>query len=249
FLDRSFLDPLREGDGASRALVPAAAEALLFVELEGKDERSAAAAAARALDLLSGSALPGSRLAVDAAETAALWSLRRGASPSLSRRHPRLASFQFVEDCAVPPVKLAELLQGLRGIFEKEGVPAVLFGHAGEAHVHANPLLDPSDPRLGERIDRIASEVCELVDRLGGTLSGEHGDGLARAEFATRRFGASADTFQRIRDVCDPDGILNPGIVLPAPSWRTGRSLRHPWERRALAARARWRTGRGAATR
>jgi D-lactate dehydrogenase len=136
-------------------------------------------------------------------------------------------------------------VRGLREIFAREGIPVVLFGHAGEAHVHANPLFDVADPELSARIERVADQVCELVERLEGTLSGEHGDGLARAAFTRRRFGLAAEFFQSVKEICDPDGILNPGKILPAPGWSTARDLRHPWERRILARAA---AGRGLAT-
>lgn len=239
FLDRTFLDPLRGANASARESVPAQAEAVLFVELEGPTRRIASNAGREALAALERLALPGSRLAATPREADALWRLRRGASPSLARRHPGRAPLQFVEDSAVPPGTLSELLVGLRRIFADEGVPVMLFGHAGEYHVHANPLFETADLDLGARIERVAERVCELVAALGGTLSGEHGDGLARAAFAGIRFGAAAEFFAAVRRVCDPDAILNPGKILPAAGWRTGRDLRHPWERRALAAHAR----------
>ncbi len=244
FLDATFLDALRSGDAALTPAIPAEAQGVLFVEMESATRALAVAAASAALAAVTSLALPGARLAPDQEAALRLWQLRRGASPSLARRYPGLATQQFVEDCAVPPGRLSDLLRGLRRIFAEEGIPVVLFGHAGESHVHANPLFDPLDRRLGERIERVAEKVCGLVDELEGTLSGEHGDGLARAAFARRRFGAAADFFAAVRGICDPDGILNPGKILPAPGWRTGRDLRHPWERRAFAARARWRRSR-----
>jgi D-lactate dehydrogenase len=245
FLDATFLEALRAEPELARVL-PGVARAVLYVETEGESPEHAAAGARLALEAVAALALPGARLAPDEAAGESLWRLRRGASPSLARLHPGRATQQFVEDCAVLPGALPELLRGLRRVFAEEGIPVVLFGHAGESHVHANPLFDPADPHLRARVDRIAGRVCDLIETLGGTLSGEHGDGLARAAFAGRRFGAAAAFFGAVRAVCDPDGILNPGKVLPAPGWRTGRDLRLPWERRSRAARERWRRARTA---
>jgi D-lactate dehydrogenase len=235
FLDRTFLDPLRASDPSVSDVAPPGAEAVLFVEVEGASNDAAAARARGALEAVADLALPGARLARNEAEARGLWAFRRGASPALVRRHPGRAPLQFVEDCAVPPGALPELLRGLRAAFDRAQVPAALFGHAGESHVHANPLFDVADPDLPQRIERVAEEVCGLVDRLGGTLSGEHGDGLARAAFARRRFGDAAAFFAEVRRTCDPDGLLNPGKILPAAGWTTGSDLRHPWERRLLA--------------
>jgi FAD/FMN-containing dehydrogenase len=237
FLDRTFLDPLRASDPSVSDVAPPGAEAVLFVEVEGASNDAAAARARGALEAVADLALPGARLARNEAEARGLWAFRRGASPALVRRHPGRAPLQFVEDCAVPPGALPELLRGLRAAFDRAQVPAALFGHAGESHVHANPLFDVADPDLPQRIERVAEEVCGLVDRLGGTLSGEHGDGLARAAFARRRFGDAAAFFAEVRRTCDPDGLLNPGKILPAAGWTTGSDLRHPWERRLLARR------------
>jgi FAD/FMN-containing dehydrogenase len=239
FLDRTFLDPLRAANQAAAAALPEAAEVALFVELEGDSEAAALERARSLLERLARLTLPGARIASGPREVEALWSLRRGASSFLARLHPGRAPFQFVEDCAVPPARLSDLLRGLRTLFAEEGIPVVLFGHAGESHVHANPLLEVADPRLPFRIERIAGRVCTLIDELGGTLSGEHGDGRARAAFAERRFGRAAAFFSSVQRICDPEGVLNPGAILPEPSWTTGSDLRHPWERRLMAARAR----------
>lgn len=252
FLDRTFLAPLRAANATAAAAIPASAEAALFVELEGDSRVAAERAAERLLRELGRLVLPGAKRAGGEGEAAGLWAIRTGASPFLTRRFPGRAPFQFVEDCAVPPAALPALLRGLREVFAAEGLPAVLFGHAGEAHVHANPLFDTSASDLAARVERVARRVCDLIDELGGTLSGEHGDGLARAEFAARRFGEAAAFFAAVRRVCDPAGILNPGKVLPAPGWTTGRDLRHPWERHSRTARARGvrrASGRGARSR
>lgn len=238
FLDATFLDALRSGSGVARQTLPAGAQAVLFVETEGPTPALAAEAARDALRAVARLALPGARLAPDEEAAERLWALRKGASPALARLHPGLVTQQFVEDCAVPPGRFPDLLAGLRRIFSEEGIPVVLFGHAGESHVHANPLFDPRDPRRGARIERVAERVCGLVEELDGTLSGEHGDGLARAAFARRRFGGAVDFFNAVRRICDPDGVLNPGKIVPAPGWSTGRDLRQPRGRHGLAARA-----------
>jgi FAD/FMN-containing dehydrogenase len=238
FLDATFLDVLRSGSGLARETIPADAQAVLYVETEAPTPGLASEAAREALRAVAPLALPGARLAPDAEAAERLWGLRRGASPALARLHPGLVTQQFVEDCAVPPGRFPDLLAGLRRIFSEEGIPVVLFGHAGESHVHANPLFDPRDPRRAERIERVAERVCGLVEDLDGTLSGEHGDGLARAAFARRRFGGALDFFGDVRRICDPDGVLNPGKIVPAPGWRTGLDLRQPRGRHGLAALA-----------
>ena len=116
-----------------------------------------------------------------------LWELRHAASPILSRLDPNLQSMQFIEDCAVPPSALPAYVRGVRRILAANDTRGVIFGHAGDAHVHVNPLVDVRRPDWRERVDAILDEVTALVASLGGTLTGEHGDGrLAHAAAAAR---------------------------------------------------------------
>jgi hypothetical protein len=89
----------------------------------------------------------------------------------------------------------------------------VIFGHAGDAHVHVNPLIDVSRPDWREHVDRILDAVVSLVASLGGTLTGEHGDGRLRTPFLPRVWPPRAiEDFTSIKRAFDPKGILNPGV-------------------------------------
>ena len=88
---------------------------------------------------------------------------------------------QFIEDGAVPLDKLADYVEGVRQALDARGVSGVIFGHAGDGHVHVNPLIDVAAPDWRARVQRVLDNVVVLTARLGGTLSGEHGDGRLRA--------------------------------------------------------------------
>src|SRR5690606_40511111 len=107
--------------------------------------------------------------------------LRRAASPIIAERAQGRVSMQFIEDCVVPVERLADYVRGLRAILEKHGLPAVIFGHAGDANLHVNPLVDVRAEGWIARLEAVLTEVAALVAGLGGTLSGEHGDGRLRA--------------------------------------------------------------------
>lgn len=214
-LDRTFLDIAR---GGGRITVPESADALLLVELEEPtNERLREIAAAMATAFRSAGATE-VETALDEPHAAKLWQLRHAASPMLAALSRASISMQVVEDGAVPPARLAEYVRGLRAVINANGFEGVLFGHAGDGHVHANVLVDVASPDWRARLQRVFDDGVSLVASLGGTLAGEHGDGRLRAGALSRVWPREAlDTFRAIKTAFDPDGILNPGVKLARP--------------------------------
>ena len=98
------------------------------------------------------------------------------------------------------------------------GMDAVVFGHAGDGNVHVNPLVPVDAPGWEARVRAVLEGVVELVASLGGTLAGEHGDGRLRAPFLDRIWGPELSRlFRAMKGAMDPEGILNPGVVVPLP--------------------------------
>jgi len=212
-LDRTFLDVVRAG--GSTAIRPDA-EAVLLVELEDEDEY-ATTTRARGLDLAfrRAGALE-VQLALDEASAHALWALRHAASPILARLDPQVKSMQVIEDGAVPPAQLPTYVRGVRAILARHELRGVIFGHAGDAHVHVNALVDVRATGWRARVAAVLDEVTDLIARLGGTPSGEHGDGRLRAPLLARCWTPDAlARFARVKRAFDPRGILNPGAKLP----------------------------------
>jgi FAD/FMN-containing dehydrogenase len=218
-LDRTFLDVARRGG----ARVPAteSSEAVLLAEVEGTSHDECVALAER---LASGFRAAGASdvvLALDAATEEGMWELRHAASPILSRLDPALKSMQFIEDGCVPPPRLAEYVRGVRAALQRQEMRGVIFGHAGDAHVHVNPLVDVRDPSWRMKVDALLAEVTALAARLGGTLAGEHGDGRLRAPLLDRVWPAeSLARFAAVKDAFDPRGLLNPGAKIAAAGAR-----------------------------
>jgi FAD/FMN-containing dehydrogenase len=152
------------------------------------------------------------QLALDADTERAIWELRHAASPIIARLHPALKSMQIIEDGCVPPARLPEYVRGVRAAFERYRFRGVIFGHAGDANVHVNPLIDVREPDWRSRAEALLDEVSTLTGRLGGTLTGEHGDGRLRAPLLSRVWPAEAlSRFATVKSTFDPEGILNPG--------------------------------------
>jgi FAD/FMN-containing dehydrogenase len=213
-LDRTFLEVAALGPHAPR--LPEGTEAVLLTEVEG-DGADDAAAAARSIErLFAGAGASEVALALDAAAEHELWELRHAASPILARLDPALKSMQFIEDGAVPPRLLPEYVRGVRAALDRHGLRGVIFGHAGDAHVHVNPLVDVGRPGWRDQVSAVLEEVVDLTGRLGGTLAGEHGDGRLRTPLLARTWAKEATVlFELVKRSFDPSGILNPGVKVP----------------------------------
>jgi FAD/FMN-containing dehydrogenase len=198
--------------------IPANAAAVLLVEVEGRYPAEARArAAALAIRLLAAAATFTTLAVVPDAERE-LWELRYGASPMLARLDPSLRSVQVIEDGAVPPAALGEYVRSVHAALDRQALRGVIFGHAGDAHVHVNPLVDVSDPAWRRRLTDLLEEITAAVARLEGTLTGEHGDGRLRAPLLARTWPEEAmQTFRELKNAFDPEGMLNPGVKLPLP--------------------------------
>lgn len=215
-LDRTLLDFVRDAGATD---LPDGLEGLLLVEFERETQ-----AAARGVV---GDAVRGLRdrtahvaTAVDRAGLEALWSVRRLASPALARLPETRRSLQVIEDGCVPLERLGDYVAGIRAASGRRGVAVAIFGHAGDGHVHVNALPDITAPGWREALEGLYHDAAELLLTLGGTPSGEHGVGRLRAGLLQRFYGSEVITlFRDLKRAYDPRGILNPGVILPAPDW------------------------------
>lgn len=194
----------------------AGAFALVLLEVEGTADE-----VERGLDHLRRIAREGRGLVAtrDVGAIERMWGLRHRASPLIAAEAERgRVSTQFIEDSVVPPEQLGHYLVGVESILASQGLEAVTFGHAGDGNAHVNPLVDVTSSDWKDRVRTTLDEVATLVRGLGGTLSGEHGDGRLRAPFLGRIWPEPlVDAFRRVKETFDPAGILNPGVILPLP--------------------------------
>jgi D-lactate dehydrogenase len=191
--------------------LPAEAGAMLLIEVDGRPEELDQAAAAV------GAAAQGEgcmefRAARDAQESAALWTSRKALSPALRKIAPK----KINEDVVVPVSRMAEFIARLTELSEQYGVPIVNFGHAGNGNIHVNLLVDPDDATQMKNAEPCLEQVFRTVLDMRGTLSGEHGVGLEKRPFMGLEFDAATlELMRRIKQDFDPNGILNPGKLLP----------------------------------
>ena len=208
FMDADAVRLARDVGGAD---LPADAGALLMIEADGDPDQlphdiEALMAAA------GGDGLVSLDDAADEAARARLWAARKALSPALRT----LAPGKINEDVVVPVSRIPALVDGVQALSREFALPIVCFGHAGNGNLHVNLLYDPADAGQAERAAAAMSRVFALALSLGGTLSGEHGIGLAKREFMTQAVPpATLALMRQLKAVFDPDGILNPGKLLP----------------------------------
>lgn len=192
---------------------------LLLVEFERESGAAARGVVGDAVRGLKHSAVH-VETAVNRAGLEQLWNIRRQASPALARLPPTQRSLQVIEDGCVPPAALGEYVAGLRQASERCGIPVVIFGHAGDGHVHVNALPDTTRAGWREALAALFDDVTDLLQRLGGVPAGEHGVGRLRAGVLERFYRADVTRlFADVKRAYDPLSLFNPGVIIPASDW------------------------------
>jgi FAD/FMN-containing dehydrogenase len=143
-----------------------------------------------------------------------LWALRKQLLWLIRHPAPHLRALSVVNDVGVPPENLAGFVTEVEQVFDRHGMPALIYGHAGSGNLHLRPLFDMQRPDLVEFIRRLADEVYAVVFRYGGTISAEHGMGRLRAPYLQREWGAVLyDTMRQLKKIFDPQDLFNPGVM------------------------------------
>ena len=190
--------------------------AALLVEYRGSSADEVDALAGPAASVISALPLEGSgELSGDPVAKASLWHLRKGLYAKVAEARPS-GTAALLEDVAVPVPELLGTCEGLTGLFAKHGYDhAVIFGHAKDGNVHFMLTERLGDGGGRDRFGRFTDDMVDLVLGHGGTLKAEHGTGRMMTPFVRRQYGDDLyDVMTEIKRLCDPRGVLNPGVVL-----------------------------------
>ena len=201
--------------------------AWLLVEVGGDSATQAAAAGAVLEADLRRSGLPlRTRLVTDPRAQAVLWRCRRDGTGLATRRADGAEAWAGWEDAAVPPERLGDYLRGLDELMARHRLSGASYGHFGEGCMHMRMDFDLLTPEGVAAYRAFVEEATDLVVGLGGSVSGEHGDGRARSELLTRMYGADVTAlFTEVKRIWDPAGVMNPGVIAsPEP---LDASMRH----------------------
>jgi Fe-S oxidoreductase len=204
--------------GRSRHGIPGDAAATLLAELDADDSTvdlhdraDRMSSACRRYPLASPMVA-----AYDPEQRDQLWKARKALYPTLYRFDPRKKPINFVDDVVVPAARISELIRYLEEFFSGQRVPVAIFGHIGNGNAHIVPLLDVNDEGDYKKMVQGYHEIHRAVlDRFGGSICGEHGDGRVRAEYVSAMFGPELyDLFVKVKRSFDPSGVLNPGVKI-----------------------------------
>lgn len=210
-IDEYCLDLLRTKP-EYQAILAQKTKALLLVEFQAKTDAQAFESAQQAKkEHLASMKIADSWLANEPKKIELFWNMRKHISAMLNKMPGERQPIPIIEDVCVHPKKLRQYLQGVDRILAKSNLKYLAFGHAGDGVLHVRPFLNRHDPKLGEWLPQVCSDIYDLALELGGSISGEHGDGLLRSPFISKQYGPLFELFKEIKKTFDPNNILNPG--------------------------------------
>ncbi len=208
-MDRTIVEAV-EASG-SRAGYPVEAEGVLLIELDGLEEGQDRQAR-RILEICRANRARDVQVARNEEERNRLWTGRRAAYSALVS----LALGSSIHDTTVPRTKLAETLHKVKEIATRYRLTIGTAAHAGDGNLHPLIVFDPDDPEVVERVHQADREIVRLCVEMGGTLTGEHGIGLEKRDYMPMLFGdLELDLMRRLKRAFDPEGLMNPGKLLP----------------------------------
>ena len=191
------------------SFVPAAVLFVEFDELSDRVRHKKAKKARKLLENLSQHSI----MSDDLEEQEKLWAVRHAAATVVNYEHAGKTAIPIIDDASVPQEKLHELLEVIYELFDKHHLTLAVWGHAGDANLHVQPLLDLSKLSDRQKALRLMDEYYRAVTALGGSIAAEHNDGRLRAPFVKLQTGDDMlQLFTHLKHGFDPYGILNPGV-------------------------------------
>lgn len=144
-----------------------------------------------------------------------LWRIRHSAAAVTAYGEGGAKALPIIEDGVVPPERFREFVEAVYKLFDRYKLQAAMWGHAGDANLHMQPMLDLSQVGDRQKVFKLMDEYYNIVLTLGGSTSGEHGDGRLRAPYLQKLYGPEVYAlFQKTKQIFDPYGTLNPGVKM-----------------------------------
>ena len=215
---------------------PVGRGAALLIELDGA-ETECAASFDRVAEICVQCGSDDVRVAVDEEQRALFWKTRKSAFPAMGRLSPNY----FVQDGVIPRTRLPEVLSRIEELATEYGLLVANVFHAGDGNLHPLVCYDGHSEGEAQRAEELAGQIVVACVEAGGSITGEHGVGVDKKRYMPKMFSeADLDAFQKLRCAFDPDGLANPGKVMPTPRLCgevPGPYREHPLEKAGLAER------------
>ncbi len=190
--------------------LPSGAGAVLIVETDGHSTESAFEQLLRVEAVVRGAGALDVVAAQDESQRERIWAVRRSVSPALRRLSPQKIS----EDVVVPRSRIPEAVARFKALGAAVGLTVATYGHVGDGNLHTNVLFAPHQRAL---VDTLLGQLMAVTVELGGTITGEHGVGLAKKQYLSLEQAPLLVTLQRqLQGLFDPAGVMNPGKIFPA---------------------------------
>ncbi len=214
FMDAAAIDCVRK---AADIDLPADCRAVLIIEVDG-DLEVLQRQAGEIIDIIAPLGVVETRVGETAAQSEAIWKVRRAVSASLRNLNPH----KFNEDIVVPRSRVPDMIRALEAISDRHAVPIVNFGHAGDGNIHVNVMVDLNEDGMQEKVQRVLDEIFAATIALQGSVSGEHGIGTAKMPYIGMELDKpTMAVMQAIKNALDPNNIMNPGKIFPAVAGRS----------------------------
>ncbi len=208
FLDNA---TIRYVEDFTKAGLPCDAAAILLIEVDGGHQALVDDDAAKVVEICKKNGALQVQMAKDAAEKHKLWEARRNALPALARARPTTV----LEDATVPRRQVPAMIKAINDIAEKYKLHIGTFGHAGDGNLHPTILTDRRDKAEFARVEQAIDEIFDVALKLDGTLSGEHGIGIAKAKWLEKETSKATILYSRqLKKAVDPKYLLNPGKII-----------------------------------
>ncbi len=232
-LDKTVIELARASSEEFATKVPTSTNCLIFAEFDGNDlqqVKDSIDALLKMLEQINATCIAQS---LDHNEINVLWGIRRNAlAYTMKIRSDNKKPVAFMEDPVVSVDKLGFLVGKLQEVYAKHGLSYVIYGHAGDGNLHTRPLLDVGKSEDREIMKQITSDLLTVITSVNGSISAEHGDGLARSEFIKDIYGNEIyQLFVKVKELFDPKNILNPNKKVTVQGTFV-KNFRYGYERR-----------------
>lgn len=181
------------------------AEACLIIEVDGSDEQEITTQSSKIEKVCKLFCATDFVVAKNKEESERIWFARRSAFGAVAKLAPDVVT----EDAVVPQDKITDMVKKIKELCEKYGIMACIMGHAGDGNIHPNFSLDLRDEKQRENFEKLKDEFFEYASSLGGSITGEHGIGMTKSKYLDKNAPAYR-YMKQIKDVFDPENILNP---------------------------------------